>query len=418
MVSLKEEGGLGFRDLFSFNMATLAKQGWRLIHNPSSLCAQILKAKYYHDKHLLNARVKEGCSYTWRSIMHGVKTLKDGIIWRIGGGHNVNIWEDPWLPRGITRKPMTPRGRNLVSKVNGLIDPVTEKWDTELIENMFWEPDVQLIQSIPVHTDMDDMVGWHFDTRGQFSIKSAYRVHRAVEARSKRRQGGSSVENNGKEGAYWKKLWNLDCQPKIKHFLWRLSHNTVAVRRVLKQRGMKLDTRCCVCNRLDEDRAHLFLKCREVKAVWRELQLEEPRLTLSIATSSRDLIERIFKLQEKEQLTVILLLWFWWNERNTRREEGRSRAPAEIAYITVFQTDRWLNKSKEHVLSNFRQRKGWEKPNVGELKLNSDEAFNPNTKRGGWGFVIRDDQGRVVKAATGGVPSLLDVFHAEVLACY
>jgi hypothetical protein len=63
----KEEGGLGFRDLHSFNLAMLARQCWRLIQSPESLCAQVLRAKYYPDGHLLNAKPMVGMSYVWRS---------------------------------------------------------------------------------------------------------------------------------------------------------------------------------------------------------------------------------------------------------------------------------------------------------------------------------------------------------------
>lgn len=43
----KEVGGMGFRDLYAHNLALLAKQGWRLLCNPSSLLARLYRAKYY-----------------------------------------------------------------------------------------------------------------------------------------------------------------------------------------------------------------------------------------------------------------------------------------------------------------------------------------------------------------------------------
>ena len=43
----KREGGMGFRDLQAFNLAMLAKQGLRMLEEPSSLMARFYKAKYF-----------------------------------------------------------------------------------------------------------------------------------------------------------------------------------------------------------------------------------------------------------------------------------------------------------------------------------------------------------------------------------
>jgi hypothetical protein len=51
----KSVGGMGFRDLVLFNKAMLAKQGWRIIQNPSSLMAEVFKAKYFPHGDFLSA---------------------------------------------------------------------------------------------------------------------------------------------------------------------------------------------------------------------------------------------------------------------------------------------------------------------------------------------------------------------------
>ena len=51
------------------------------------------------------------------------------------------------------------------------------------------------------------------------------------------------------------------------------------------------------------------------------------------------------------------------------------------------------------------------------LKINSDGAFSSMTGAGGWGYVIRDDQGAVKKAGAGSEPFLQHAFHAELLGC-
>jgi len=47
-----------------------------------------------------------------------------------------------------------------------LIGPSTWNWDHELLEQTFWGEDAEIIKTVPVHQDMDDVVAWHFVIKG------------------------------------------------------------------------------------------------------------------------------------------------------------------------------------------------------------------------------------------------------------
>jgi hypothetical protein len=73
-------GGLHFRDIEIFNLALLARQAWRLLTSPKSLCFQVLKSIYFPNDELLNATVGNNPSKTWRAICDGIEVLKHGLI--------------------------------------------------------------------------------------------------------------------------------------------------------------------------------------------------------------------------------------------------------------------------------------------------------------------------------------------------
>ncbi|KAJ1267989.1 hypothetical protein BS78_07G101900 [Paspalum vaginatum] len=208
MCQRKKKGGLGYRDLHMFNLAMLARQGWRILMNPESLFSQVLKAKYFANGNLLQAVEKPGISYSWRSILCGVQALKDVLIWRVGDGTNIQIWSHPWIPNVITRHPSTPRGRTIISRVSELIDPTTGSWDRELVNDVFWEDDAKHILAIPIMPQMEDSVAWHFDPKGVFSVKSAYHVIEDREEREQKFQKGESSAPSGLDGILdWRKIW-------------------------------------------------------------------------------------------------------------------------------------------------------------------------------------------------------------------
>jgi hypothetical protein len=122
MCMAKSKGGLGFRNYAIFNQALLAKQSWRMITNPSSLCSRVLTARYLKDGDVLTASAPKSGSFTWKSILHGRDLLKEGLVWRIGNGEKIKVWEDNWIPRsGLMRPIGTKTDSAQVSQVSELL---------------------------------------------------------------------------------------------------------------------------------------------------------------------------------------------------------------------------------------------------------------------------------------------------------
>jgi len=167
----------------------------------------------------------------------------------------------------------------LLNKVSDLMHQITGGWDSQLIKDVFCEEDAALILSIPTRPDHEDFVAWHFDPKGKFSVKSAYHVLVDDEERGEVRQAGESSSSPAKadDQLFWKKIWRLDVCPKAKQFIWRVAHNSLAMKMNIKRRGMKPDTRCPVCWRFDGDGGHCFLKCKAVRRCWMDLHLEYTR---------------------------------------------------------------------------------------------------------------------------------------------
>ena len=71
----KEVSGMGFKEIEKFNEALLAKQVWRMMHNPDSLCFRVFKARFFLNCSILDAKDPNSSSYAWKSILSALKIL-------------------------------------------------------------------------------------------------------------------------------------------------------------------------------------------------------------------------------------------------------------------------------------------------------------------------------------------------------
>ncbi|XP_042962626.1 uncharacterized mitochondrial protein AtMg00310-like [Carya illinoinensis] len=147
----KKDGGLGFIDLESFNKAMLAKQVWRVLNNPNSLVAQLLKQKYFKRGSILNAKKGTNSSLVWQSLWSSIELIKAGSLWRVGSGSSISIWNDKWVKHAVLLQPNLPvLGSSRDSTVSELIDEGECRWKKEVLDQLFHEEDVEKICQIPL----------------------------------------------------------------------------------------------------------------------------------------------------------------------------------------------------------------------------------------------------------------------------
>jgi ribonuclease HI len=183
-----------------------------------------------------------------------------------------------------------------------------------------------------------------------------------------------------------------------------------------RRRGMDVDTRCPLCFRFDEDGGHIFLKCKLVKQLWRQLQLEDVREELKKCRDQISVLETVFSLQEEKKLTICCALWLWWNERNKANAGDKIRSLQQTVSSVMIHTMDYRKLIQEKPSSKKTKPGKWKLPLHNYVKINIDGAFHKNTNTGGWGFIVRNECGFPVAAGVGHSIGIQSALHAEAFA--
>lgn len=129
----KSLGGMGFHDMALFNQAMLGRQGKRILSSPDSLCARVLKGRYFPQGDFWHAEVPRSASYTWRHILFGRELFQRGIQWGIGDGSKVRITGDHWIPSTPPNLLQTLFPIPLNATVRCLLDDDLGSWNEESV---------------------------------------------------------------------------------------------------------------------------------------------------------------------------------------------------------------------------------------------------------------------------------------------
>jgi hypothetical protein len=151
-VSRRKEGVWGLETL---KLST--KHSWpnkhEVVDGADSLCAKVLKARYFKNSDLLHASCPGQGSFTWRSILHGRDLLETGLVWRIGDGTKVDVWKSSWIPRGGSQRPLGRKPDAASAPVRTVSDLLSNNgttWNVEKLHQYIYDFDVADIVKISV----------------------------------------------------------------------------------------------------------------------------------------------------------------------------------------------------------------------------------------------------------------------------
>ncbi|KAF5477145.1 hypothetical protein F2P56_003817 [Juglans regia] len=415
MGKAKGASGLGFRDFESFNLALLAKQGWRIIQVPDSLAAKVLKMKYFPTSDFLQAKMGVRPSFMWRSLCAARELIKKGSIWRIGNGQDTKIWNYRWLPQPSSYMVQTPiQVLHAEARVAELITEETKQWNRGLVVSVLGNEVAEVVFKIPISfTGASDRLIWLGTKDGQFTVKSAY--HKQKELQDLNKGQTSYRAKNLKD---WTGFWKLQIPNVTKVFIWKACLESLPTRLNLYKKKIVDSPLCPICSREEESVTHILWSCSSAMDVWSQGPKAFQKCTNS-AGCFKDLVEQFLSsidttLMELFSMTTRGI----WLRRNKMVFENSFMHPMQVArqaaiHLTEFKAAHF--GSKREVEQSLVHPSVWVPPPENFIKINWDAAVSSIQNRTGIGLVARDHLGSIVASKKLSRSGVLEPLLAEAL---
>ncbi|WCJ35671.1 DNAse I-like superfamily protein [Euphorbia peplus] len=387
----RNSGGLGIRKTKEFNTALVAKLGWRILTEPDSLWARVLKAKYAKGSSGVDVfKFAQGQSSIWKAVLAGSELLKKGIGRIVRSGNDARFWTDRWVDDvrlvdvAIHTVPESELGKNVAAYWTD-----SHSWNWEAIS--YFLPTTYLFRLaslVILHgVGVSDGWSWSCSNSGNFSVKSAFQLLSGEAA-------GDSVVSQ-----VWKKVWTVRVSERVRCFLWLVVHNRILTNSNRKIRHLCESDQCPVCSN-QESVLHVLRDCRVAAVVWRCFLPPASCPEFFSANRSSWVLGNLSSAARWRSIPwpVIFSVACWWIWR--WRNEGifdpnKSSRLNKVDFIVEQCMDFCKAYEANGTLrSGVRgQLVAWKCPEVGWVRLNCDGASKGNPGPGSAGGLIRSTEG-------------------------
>lgn len=136
------------------------------------------------------------------------------------------------------------------------------RWRVDKLEQHFMKEDIEAIFKILLLGGKEeDEVLWHFDKKGEYSVKSGYQLALNLNF-------PNEPESSDNSSRHWKIPWMLDLPEKVKIFMWRALKNILPTAENLWKRKSLQEPICQRCKLQVETVSHALIECKTTRKIW------------------------------------------------------------------------------------------------------------------------------------------------------
>ncbi|XP_019251036.1 PREDICTED: uncharacterized protein LOC109229948 [Nicotiana attenuata] len=304
----KEEGGVGFRSLHDMSKALFCRLWWNFRTKPS-LWSSFMCQKYCKKMNAIIVPWRYS-SHVWRKMLECRDIVEHQIYWKIQMGSSL-FWFDNWTGLGALYF-LTPSEFIVDESIQNVNEVMIEgQWDVEKLRELL--PDdlaLHIINNIPcpAYSDELDKPIWSLDTRGQFSVKTAWQY-------LKRRKDPALAFSN---------MWIAGLPFKISFFMWKLWRGKLPLDSTLRRMGYFVPSKRWCCIRQNEETiSHVFFRFYTATKVWsyffNHAGISLEGLSLHQAIVKCWTLKVITRLKPIFLALPCIIVWELWKRRNSNK---------------------------------------------------------------------------------------------------
>lgn len=321
----RSEGGLGLRDLCIWNKTLSLKLVWLLHSESESLWAAWTKQHRLKGASIWSLDAKKQSSWIWKSILKLRSIAERFLRCDIGDGTLASFWFDYWLPIGPLINLFVPSGPSqlgvpLHAKVADCCS--SSGWVLRPARSPQAEQLHIILCSIqtPSLSSIKDSYKWYVDDL----YLDYFPTSRTWE----------SVRNRSDQVDWVSVVWFGGHIPRHAFHMWVTHLDRLPTRTRIASWTPNTVTTCLLCDVCEENRDHLFLKCKSSEQIWK---MATTRLGYQpcLFHTWTSLIEWL-RIKDSicpgtlRKLTAQAVIYHIWLERNNRLHNAVNSTPQRI----------------------------------------------------------------------------------------